>query len=370
MKWPWTPAETKTVPAFTALSGLPAVRWGGHDDTALMRDGYLSNAVCHRCVRMVAEAAASIPLRAAPEPVSVLLSRPSAEVSGRTLLERIYTDLQLSGNAWLEAVCLPEGRDPRALHAWSPLAARPVQDRLGRVIGQALQTVRGERVVAPDPDGWSRVLHLKLYHPGDAARGLSPLAAARQALDLHNGTASWAKALLDNAARPSGALVYGRDGHRLSDDQFDRLKAELEGTHSGAVNAGRPLLLEGGLDWRPMSLSPAEMDFRETRHAAAREIALAFGVPPMLLGIPGDNTYANYREANLAFWRQSVLPLVRRTAETLSQWLQGRFEAARLTPDLEEVPAFAAERDALWARIGTADFLSAQEKRDLLGVTA
>ena len=69
-----------------------------------------------------------------------------------------------------------------------------------------------------------------------------------------------------------------------------------------------------------MALSPKDMDFLDAKHAAAREIALAFGVPPMLLGIPGDNTYANYREANRAFWRQTVLPLVRADAG-VSAWL-------------------------------------------------
>jgi HK97 family phage portal protein len=76
----------------------------------------------------------------------------------------------------------------------------------------------------------------------------------------------------------------------LSEAQFGRLKSELEVTYSGSRNAGRPLLLEFGLDWKAMSLSPKDMDFLQAKHAAAREIALAFGVPPMLLGIPGDNT--------------------------------------------------------------------------------
>ena len=59
------------------------------------------------------------------------------------------------------------------------------------------------------------------------------------------------------------------------------------------AQAGRPLLLEGGLDWKPLSLTPKDMDFIEAKNVAAREIALAIGVPPMLLGIPGDNTYSN-----------------------------------------------------------------------------
>ena len=146
------------------------------------------------------------------------------------------------------------------------------------------------------------------------------------ALDIHNAAGRWNKALLDNSARPSGALVYApKEGGNLSDEQFDRLKAELEDGYSGAARAGRPLLLEGGLDWKAMGLTPKDMDFIEAKHGAARDVALAFGVPPMLLGIPGDNTYANYQEANRAFYRMTVLPLVARTAKELSAWLAPAF---------------------------------------------
>lgn len=151
---------------------------------------------------------------------------------------------------------------------------------------------------AQNPDGPVRpILHVRLFHPGNDHYGMSPIEAAASAIDIHNEAAKWNKALLDNAARPSGALVYAaRDGH-LTGEQYERLKAELEGGFQGAKHAGRPLLLEGGLEWKPLSLSPKEMDFVEARNAAAREIALAMGVPPMLLGIPGDNTYSNYQEA-------------------------------------------------------------------------
>ncbi|MEA3035393.1 MAG: hypothetical protein QOH04_1155, partial [Sphingomonadales bacterium] len=116
---------------------------------------------------------------------------------------------------------------------------------------------------------------------------------------IHNAATKWNKALLDNAARPSGALVYAPgDGAVLADEQYDRLKGEIEESFSGSANAGRPMLLDGGLKWQAMSLSPADMDFVGLKAAAAREIALAFGVPPMLLGLPGDATYANYQEAN------------------------------------------------------------------------
>jgi HK97 family phage portal protein len=192
--------------------------------------------------------------------------------------------------------------------------------------------------------------------------------AAAVALDIHNAAGAWNKALLDNAARPSGALVFAGASATLSDAQFDRLKAELETHYQGAANAGRPLLLEGGLDWRPLSLSPKEMDFVEAKAAAAREIALAFGVPPLLLGLPGDNTHANYAEANRAFYRQTVIPLVRRTAEAIAHWLSPAFGAdLRLEPDLDAVEALASERESLWRRLTAAGFLTDAEKREAVG---
>ena len=177
----------------------------------------------------------------------------------------------------------------------------------------------------------------------------------------------WNKALLDNAARPSGAMVYDPgDGSVMSPEQFERVRQEMDAAFAGAANAGRPMLLEGGLNWKALSLSPAEMDFVGLKAATAREIALAFGVPPMLLGLPGDNTYANYREANRALWRQTILPLVTKLCAGLSQGLCSWWPGARVEADLDAVPALAEERAALWDRVAAADFLTAEEKKAML----
>ncbi len=166
-----------------------------------------------------------------------------------------------------------------------------------------------------------------------------------------------------HALRCAGLCLAGN----LTDLQFDRLKAELEQAFSGQSNAGRPILLEGGLDWKPLALTPKDMDFQEARNGAAREIALAFGVPPLLLGLPGDNTYSNYVEANRAFWRQTIVPLVRRVSSGIAQWLQPAY-AARITilPDLDQIEAIAEDRAALWKRVSEATFLTDEEKRAAL----
>ncbi|WP_458694298.1 phage portal protein [Wolbachia endosymbiont (group A) of Andrena hattorfiana] len=133
--------------------------------------------------------------------------------------------------------------------------------------------------------------------------GLSPIEAAAYSIDQYNQAGAWNQAMLQNGARPSGAIVVksAKDGSggSLSQEQYQRLKEQINDHYSGSVNAGRPILLEGGLEWKEMSLSPRDMDFIESKHSSARDIALAFGVPPQLLGIPGDNTYSKLVEARL-----------------------------------------------------------------------
>lgn len=374
MKFPWdrrSEAKASGGGSFVALSQLGAASWGARDVRSLAAAGFRRNPVGYRCVRMIAEAAASVPITVTGnDALAALLNRPNGEDTGHELLERFYAGLQIAGNAYLEAVTPVEGGGVQMVFPLRAESVRRVADARGWTTGYAVRVRQGERMIQREADGWSPVLHLKLFNPSDDCHGQSPLEAAACAVELHNASADWAKALIDNAAKPSGALVYGKDGARMTDEQFARLKGELESAHMGAANAGRPLLLEGGLDWKPMSLTPAEMDFQEARNGSAREIALAFGVPPMLLGIPGDNTYANYREANLAFWRLTVVPLVMKTAAALQEWLEPRFEGGVVAPDLDGVSALAPEREALWRRIGAAEFLTTEEKRALLGFEA
>jgi HK97 family phage portal protein len=356
--------------AFYAV-GRPV--WTPRDYGALAREGFQKNAVVHRAVRLVAEAAASLPLtlsgggrEVADHPLAALIARPNPREGGARLLESLYGHLMVSGNAYLEAVSL-DGGAPRELYALRPDRMRvvPGADGWPAAYDYAVgtETVRYEQRGEVPP-----ILHLTLFHPTDDHYGLSPMEAAATALDVHNAAGAWNKALLDNAARPSGALVFGGAGSGLTDAQFERLKSELESNYQGAGNAGRPLLLDGGLDWKPLSLTPQEMDFMSAKNGAAREIALAFGVPPLLLGLPGDNTHANYAEANRAFYRQTVIPLVRRTAEALAHWLAPAWgEPLTLVPDLDTIEALSGEREALWRRVTAADFLTAEEKREAVG---
>jgi HK97 family phage portal protein len=354
-----------------ALSSQGRPVWTPRDYAGFAREGFMTNPIAHRSIRLIAEAAASVPLDAAgadaetARRVTALIAAPNPRQAGPALLEALFLQLILSGNAYLECVAL-DG-NPRELHVLR-------SDRMRVVPGpdgwpEAYEYgVNGRAVRFHAAEGTSPVLHLMLAHPIDDHYGLSAMEAAATAIDIHNEASRWNKAFLDNAARPSGALVYAADGANMSEEQYDRLKRELEEGFQGAANAGRPLLLEGGLDWKPLSLSPKDMDFIELKNVAAREIALAFGVPPLVLGLAGDNTHANYAEANRVFWRQCVAPLVRKTAQSLSLWLsQHMGGSVVLTPDFDGVDAMNETREPLWQAVTAADFLTIDEKRKMLG---
>ncbi len=361
-----------------AYQNAGRVAWSPRDVVSLTRSGFMANPVGFRSVKLIAEAAAALPIvlqdrerRYDTHPVLDIVQRPNAGQGRAELFEAVFGQLLLTGNAYLEAVP-GEGRIPAELHVLR-------SDRMSVVPGAdgwpvAYEYAVGGRKHRFDVTGpVSPICHVKSFHPQDDHYGLSPMQAAAMALDVHSSASRWSKALLDNAARPSGAIVYkGADGQsQLSNDQYDRLLHEMETQHQGARNAGRPMLLEGGLDWKPMGFSPSDMEFQQTKEAAAREIAVAFGVPPMLLGIPGDATYANYQEANRAFYRLTVLPLVTRVVSAVSFWLSDwAGEMIELKPDLDQVPALSTERDAQWRRVGEADFLTAAEKRSILGLPA
>lgn len=340
---------------------------------AQVRAAYLGNPVAARAVRMVSEGAGGAPVVAEPggHPALRLLGSCGCGASGPGVLETLAAQLLLHGNAYVEVACGADGL-PAALYALRPERVSVEVDAQGwpaAYVYRAGELVTRYSAGAAGED--AGLLHIRSFHPLDDHYGLGCLGAAADAVAAHNAAARWNQALLDNAARPSGALVYQPgDGSTLSPIQYERLKGEMEAGFSGAANAGRPMLLEGGLRWQALSLTPAEMDFARVRDTAAREIALAFGVPPLLLGLPGDATYANYKEANVALWRLTLLPLTSRILDALSAHLRHWWPDLVLRVDRDAVPALSEDRERLWAQVSAAGFLTDLEKRAVLGLEA
>jgi len=355
------PALARGGGAFASIGDWPQ----GYE--AQVREAYCRNPVAQRAVRLVAEGVGGAPLEASDPALAALVR---ARTGGQVLIESVAAQLLLHGNAYVQLATDSAGRLSE-LYALRPERVTVESDAGGWPVAYRYRV--GEhvtRLAAEDMGGRPAVAHIRAFSPVDDHYGLGCLGAAAGAVAIHNAATRWNKALLDNAARPSGALVYETgDGATLSGEQFARLKAEMEAGYQGAGNAGRPMLLEGGLRWQAMSLTPADMDFVGLKAAAAREIALAFGVPPMLIGLPGDNAYANYREANRALWRLAILPLAETILSGLAQALGGWFADAALAVDLDRVTALAEDRERLWRQVSAADFLTRDEKRAKVGLT-
>ena len=349
----------------TGVARLVGGEWPASYESQV-RAGYERNPVAQRAVKLMMQAMAEAPLGECDPAAAALVGGRSG---GQPLLASVAAHLLLHGNAYVQILRDADG-GVADLYALRPERVSVEADAGGWPAGYAYRV--GERVTRLHGDGpRPEVVHIRTFAPLDDHYGLGCLGAAAAGIAVHNAAAAWNRALLANAARPSGALVYEPgDGSALSPDQFARLRGEIEAGFAGAGNAGRPMLLEGGLKWQALSLSPAEMDFAGLKASAARDIALAFGVPPMLLGLPGDNTYANLKEAGRALWRLSVLPLAADIFASLSQGLAAWFPHLRLAIDLNRVPALAEDRAMLWKSVTAADFLSDDEKRALVGVGA
>lgn len=360
--------------------------WMERDYRQFAQEAYIKNVIANRAIEMVATAASSVSLELYStnsrgvkkeeknHPVISVLKRPNHLQGKSDFFHALYSYYQISGNVFVQAVGIKD-KPPVELHLLRPdrvsiIAGKNTTPDFYRYsLGNTVRDFPVDRI-----SGRSKILHIRKFNPVSDWYGLSAVEAAAYSIDQHNQSGAWNQALLQNGARPSGALVVKSDSggaSSISSEQYIRLKQQIDEQFSGSDNAGRPMLLEGGLDWKEMSMTPRDMDFIEAKNSSARDIALAFGVPPQLLGIPGDNTYSNLAEARLALWEQTVIPLMQKVVDNFNNWLLPFFaDNLEIIPDTDSITALAAKNQIIWDRVEKASFLTDDEKRAAVGYGA
>lgn len=345
--------------------------WSPRNYDSFAKEAYGKNVVAYQSINRIADAIASVKMgvyrgetELTEHPLITLLRRPNPTQSYGDYVRAKVSFLMIAGNGYEERFMV--GNEVKELYQLRPdrMSILPASNGIPAAylykVGQ--NTTRWD----VDPRTLScDVRHLKLFNPLNDWYGMSPIEAGAYAIDQSNESMNWLQALLQNSARPSGALTV-KDGGILSDENFNRLKAQIEEQYSGSNNAGRPMLLEGGLDWKQMGLSPDDMAIIDSKYASSRDVALAFGVPPQLLGIPGDNTYANYAEARLAFWEDTALPLLDMIVHDWNAWL-GNLYGVTIKPDVDAIPAIAEKRLSMWQMADQSKDLTINERRALKG---
>lgn len=309
--------------------------WTDRNYVKLAEESYVKNVIANRCISIITKSASAIELQLRNKNsgeiikshrILDLLKRPNPMLSQNDFFETIYAHKLISGNVYIQAIFpINSDMEPKELFILRPDRITILVGKTTIPVGYKYRFDTKETIFKVDQiTGKSEILHIKNFNPINDWYGLSQVEPAAYSIDQHNEASKWNQAILQNGAKPCGALIVKNDAENngfLTDDQFERLKEQLYSEFSGSSNAGKPLLLEGGLDWKEISLSPKEMDFLEMKHSTARDIALSFGVPSQLIGIPGDNTYSNMAEARLFLWEQTILPAIDGVLMNFNNWL-------------------------------------------------
>jgi HK97 family phage portal protein len=372
-----TSQKTSNIGPLVAYGTVGYPIWTPRRYDSLAAEGYQKNVIVYRCVNLIARGLSSVPwllyrgdVELVQHPLLELLNSPSPKQAGSAFMEAVVGYLLLSGNTYVEAIHNHEGV-PIELHPLRPDRIKIIPG-VGELPTGYEYSVGGSRKVIPcDPvTGQSRILHIKTFHPLNDWYGMSPIEAAAQSIDQHNAVAGHNLALLQNGGRPSGGLIVRPTPHSraMSEEQRDSLRQDIHEVYAGHKNAGQILVLEGDCEWREMGLSPKDLDFIEGKNLSAREIAKSYGLPPMLVGVPGDATFANYKEARFHLWEDTIIPLLEFLIAEFNLWLAPTFEKGlSLSYNIDAIPALAQRREAVWSKITEANFLTINEKRQAVG---
>ncbi len=348
-------------------------------EETISAEQYFTNVIVHRCVSLIASSASHVPwlvyknqgnkrIFADNHLVAKLLKKPNSEISGADFFTEIISSLLLYGNSYLFLA----GYNNSSVSGIYNLHSKAVDiiTKENRPIAYRYRAYGTEKLYHIDSTSRvSRVLHFKNYHPSNHLYGLSSLSAASKSINLYSKTLDWNKALLKNAVKPSGALVFQDGNGYLTDEQFERLQQQFYDNFSGSSNSGKPLVLEGGLKWQETNNAERFEKFLELKDSSARDIAIAFNIPPQLLGINGDNTYSNMQEARLALWEENIIPLLDKLSDGLSNWFSHWLEEDLLIDfDRDSISALIERRENLWLKIASASFMTLNEKRSFVGL--
>lgn len=283
----------------------------------------------YSCVRILAEAVAGLPLhlyrykedggkeRAIDNNLYHLLhDEPNKEMSSFIFRETLMTHLLLWGNAYAQIIRNGKG-EVVALYPLMPNKMQVDRDENGELYyiytrsSDEAKTMEGVTVYLTPRD----VLHI----PGlgfDGLVGYSPIAMAKNAIGLAIATEEYGAKFFANGAAPSGVLE-----HPGTIKDPSRLRENWNSTFGGSANSGKVAVLEEGMKYTPISISPEQAQFLETRKFQIDEIARIFRVPPHMVGDLEKSSFSNIEQQSLEFVKYTLDPWVIRWEQSLSRAL-------------------------------------------------
>ena len=283
----------------------------------------------YSCVRILSEAVAGLPLhfykytdnggkeKAADHPLYFLLhDEPNPEMTSFVFRETLMTHLLLWGNAYSQIIRNGKG-EVIGLYPLMPDRMNVERDSKGQLYYEYTvsmddaPTVKGSTVVLPP----SEVLHI----PGlgfDGLVGYSPIAMAKNAIGMAIACEEYGAKFFANGAQPSGVLEHPGT---LKDPS--RVRESWQSTFGGSHNANKVAVLEEGMKYTPISISPEQAQFLETRKFQINEIARIFRVPPHMVGDLEKSSFSNIEQQSLEFVKYTLDPWVSRWEQSMARSL-------------------------------------------------
>ena len=294
-------------------------------------------AVAHRCIALVAELMASVPLfvyrsgdknsreRASDHPAyGVLHDMPNGMMTAFEFRERLVADILVHGNAYAEIERNGRGQ-VIGLHLIEPGGVTVERLQNGRL--RYKLTGAGARVLLQD-----EVLHLRYRIGRDGVMGLSPIQIARETFNRGLSETDTAAKQAAKGHRPEGAVVFAQAiNPTQKTDVLEKLRQKIERNDS----TSGVLVLDGGADWKPFAFSSKDAEFLESRKLTALDVCRVFGVPPSAAGITDNATYSNIGEESRALVQRCLAPMAKRMEQAMN--------VALLTPEARR--SFFIEHD-------------------------
>ena len=343
---------------------------------AYAKEGYGQNSTVFRCIDYIAKNAASIvPLvkvngeRVEGHALELLLKQPNIDEGGIEFRTAAFSWALLIGTSFTEK--LKSGSNNIELWNWQPYNMSIKTSSINPRLPSAVcfnENSKGSKKWDVNPiTGETDMLVWRSFNPSPDQPfwGQSPLQAGAAPVDTLNAANKWRYNTILNDCRPSAILSTEQD---VTEPQRQALQKDLN-KRSGPSQNGKTMITGGGFSYQQIGMNMKDSDWLQGTKLNKQEICEVFGVPTQLLGIEGSNTYANYSEARMAFYLDTVMPLTDLYFSELNRWLAPEFgENVEICYDKESIEALKpmfVEDTRMKMESGV---MTVNEKRELIGL--
>ena len=365
---------------------------GAADFNALVKEGYKKNGMLRRVVDEIANGASQVPFVVIgtgddqepidSHPLADLLARPNKMQGGVEFFGLLYRILLLAGEVFVLRIDV--GGTPHSLRILQPNKMKiDYHKTTGLPTRYEYTEGNGSKsVYEADPiTGESVIKHIKEVDPANPNRGVSRFSAVFSNIGLHNAIVAHTSALVENGGMPSGILTLDTKDENgrarpISAEKRKEIETGFDERFTKGTKKGGVAVFGSGMKFERLGLGPKDMEFTKALDASDSAVAVVAGVPGQLVGIQGAQTYANVREARLALYQETIIPLAERVLSDLNEFLVLAFTGPRRRPDVaieydwDDVPAMAAQRQAVVenvTKLVEAGIISPDEARERIG---